>query len=437
MKETFLHYIWETRSYYAEDWATQEGFAVRIIDPGKRNHDQGPDFLHAHLEINGIEQYGHIEIHIDSPDWYRHGHQDDPNYNAVILHVVLNGTFGIEKPIQREDGTTIPEVSLNGRIHAGLMLRSADLDLVGNHPSCGPLLKDLPEAVRAAWMDRVATERLERKLVLAQAKLDFLQGDWEQAIWYDLAGFMAGPVNKESFQTLAEHLPVKILRKYQNNPVSREALLFGIACALVGEPIDPYMASLQSEWRYLSTLHQLRPAPILLKMHRMRPANFPTIRLAQLGVLISYQPRLTQWLYPEHLEDFCNLSFETPDYWKQHHRFGRTGRAAPEKIGFTTLRNILINCLRPFSILYARAHGDRKWEGSSREVTREIRPENNRYIRAYSKWNLKPENAEEGQAMIRLHQTYCQSKRCIECGIGKWVLGKDRDILSLPVQIKI
>ncbi len=422
MKEAFLHYVWETNSYFSDDWQTREGQTVRVIDPGKRNHDQGPDFLYAKVEIDGMRQYGHVEIHIESQDWYNHGHQHNPDYNAVVLHLVLTHGAGKKGLITRKDGTVIPEVSLNGRIHAGLMQQSTRLDTTGNHPSCGPLLKGMPVAIHTSWLNRVASERLERKLELAQAKLGAFQGDWEQTIWYDLAGFMAGPVNKEAFQTLATHLSIKILRRHQHNPLSREALLFGMACVLVGEPKDLYMESLQLEWKYQSALHQLLPAPVMLKMHRMRPANFPTVRLAQLGVLINHQSRLTELLYPDRLAAFCDKLFQTPDYWQKHLLFGKTSKAAPKKIGYSTLRTILLNCLRPLSILYARAHGDRNWEALSRNVTTTIEPEENRFIRAFKKRGFTPLHAEDGQAMIRLHQEYCQPLRCLECGIGKWIL---------------
>lgn len=418
MREAFLHFIWETRSYYSDEWQTLEGDPIKVIDPGIRNQNQGPDFLHAKVELNGIEQYGHVEIHIDGRDWYNHRHQKDPNYNAVILHVVLSHSI----PILREDGTSIPEVSLNGRIHAGLMQRSDHLAYASQPPSCGPLLGTLPEGVSRPWLRTLAAERLERKIGEAQAKLDLLQGDWEQAVWQELAGFMAGPVNKEAFLTLAEHLPFKVLRRYQSNPLSREALLFGTACLLSGSPKDEYMAALQAEWKYLSALHQIPPAPILLKMHRMRPANFPTIRIAQLGLLVSHRPRLVELLYPEHLEAFCDQVFQTSDYWQSHLRFGQISRSTPRKIGRATLRTILLNSLLPLAVLYAQAHGIRKWEGLSRIIPRNLGPENNRFIRAFRAAGIAPQDSGESQAMIRLYKSYCQPKRCLECGIGKWLL---------------
>ena len=418
MREEVLHFIWETHSYHREGWQTGNGEMVRVIDPGQLNHNQGPDFLDAQIEVGGIVQYGHVEIHIEGEDWYRHRHDRDPHYNAVVLHVVLRRG----RPIRREDGTLVPEVSLEGRIHAGLIAGSTRLSDGPSTPTCRRQLTAVPEVVKTKWLRRVAAERLEGKLLKAREKLEAATWDWERVIWQELAGYLAGPINKSAFQTLCEHLPIKVIGHYRSQPFAREALLFGSACLLSGTPVDDYQSALKGEWAYLSAKHRLHPAPIMLRRHRMRPANSPTIRLAQLGVLIGLRTRLVELLYPNHLTHFADQIFETPEYWQSHYQFGKIGRKCPRQIGRSVLRSLLLNCLIPLSVLYAEVHGIRTWEQQVRLLARQVPPENNRFIRAFVESGMTPEHADDGQAFIHLYQNYCQPKRCLQCGFGRWML---------------
>jgi len=420
MKESYLHFVWETRSFNGEAWKTTDGQPVKIIDPGKVNSNQGPDFLNARVEIDGLEHRGHIEIHVDARDWYRHGHQYDPHSNAVILHVVLEHGGSV----LRQDGTDIPEVSLKNRIYPGVLHRIDQFADKRKSIPCGRLLGGMPGNVRIAWLRKLAAERLAGKIDRAKDRLNDFAADWEQVIWEELAAFIAGPVNQEAFRTLAKRLPIKVLRRYQQSEFQREALLFGAAATLTGRPRDEYHGSLQGEWRYLSSLHQLEAAPILLKMHRMRPGNFPTLRLSQLGALISHHQSLINLLQPKNLYAFPDLEVHASPYWKSHLSFGSTSNSNRIKLGPTTLKVILLNCLIPLAILYAQAHGLRELEGIVRTLPRQLNPENNRFIRNFRAMGLVPDQAEEGQALISLYKHYCQKKRCLECQFGKYILNQ-------------
>lgn len=420
MKESYLHFVWETRSFNSEAWKTLDGKPVRIIDPGKLNTNQGPDFLNAKVEIEGIEHSGHVEIHVDAKDWYRHKHQYDPHYNAVILHVVMEHGGSV----LRQDGTEIPEASLKGRIFPGLLEKIDQFEDRRKPIPCGRLLGGMPGSIRISWLRKLAAERLAVKIDRAKARMSDCSTDWEQIIWEELAAFIAGPVNQEAFRTLAKRLPIKILRRYQHSEFQREALLFGMACTLSGSPKDEYHSSLQSEWRYLSSMHQLEAAPIMLKMHRMRPGSFPTLRLSQLGSLISQHKSLVKLLQPKHLYEFADQDVNASPYWKSHIRFGHTTDRSHARLGNKTLQVMLLNCLIPLAILYAQAHGLRELEGIVRTLPRQLQAENNRFIRNFRDVGMVPEQAEEGQAMINLFKQYCQKRRCMECQFGKHIFSQ-------------
>jgi hypothetical protein len=411
--EDDFHFLWEHLHFDRDQLVTNDGHPVRVLHPGIHNQNQGPDFLDARIEIDGLEFHGHVELHIRSDEWYQHGHQSDQNYNNVILHVVLEHG---KKPAKRQDGTDIPEVNLGTRIDQQILSNIHALRIQSGDFPCQAWLSDPAIQLPETMADQLGRERVRRKAALMQDRMDILTGDWEQVIWEEIARIMGGPVNGESFRHLARELPWKIVRKYvspgrddqysapgqvsgirertmmaaekgapygkqfyesaspadaiRSSPsdgagnevfdrLALEALLFGMAGMLeeIPEQREPWPLRLRLEWAYLAQKHQLRPIRSRFMFHRMRPGAFPTIRLSQLAHLAHSFPDMASLLDPSHWSRFRSSTIEASRYWKNHLRFGEIRRKRPRKMGQNFKDLIVINTLAPLSMLYAGFHG--------------------------------------------------------------------------------
>ena len=430
MEEEMLQFAWETRSFHARGWHTLSGEPIEVVHPGTLNRNQGPDFLYAHVKIQGVDHFGHIEIHVDGRDWYRHGHEKDPNYNPVVLHVVLQPSL---RPILRQDGTEISEGSLEGRLLPGLEAGRQSL-MRGRGPlACKELLASLPQSVWIPWIELRGKARLEEKIAHIAVRLENPRVDWEQALWELLAGAMGGPVNKMAFKTLAERLPLRLLRKYSGEALQREALLFGMAGALLGAPKDDYHAALKLEWDFLAALHSLSPSLEGMRMHRMRPSSFPNFRLSQLGALVTAFPSWVQLLEPDAMRNFLSQPISSAKYWKSHLHFGRRSSQGKRNMGPAYKRVLLLNSLCPMGVLYARAHGRADLEAGILRLMHELPSEKNRITNHFERAGLAAQNAWQGQAQLHLYQKHCLEKRCMSCAVGRWIVGaKEKVCLSLP-----
>ncbi len=419
MKEEFLHFVWETRSFDGRAWATMDGAPVEVVHPGELNRNQGPDFLDAHVRIEGIDYFGHVEIHLDGRDWYRHQHHTDPFYNPVVLHVVWKHSPDV---VQREDGTCIPEVSLKGRVGASIMQRMKGWTGSRKQLPCGALLRLLPRGEQRAWLGECAQVRVNEKMLGFEISLKDPSVDWGQLLWEALAGSIGGTVNGSAFRCMAERLPFSLLSRYLSFPESREALMFGVLGCLGGEPRDTYHEQLQQEWQFLQSMHQLSDAPEPLRFHRMRPANFPTLRISQLGHLLSRFPYLVNVLHPDHFGDFLRAQVQATSYWEDHAVFGSIIKKRRRRLGASFLRVLFLNCVVPLGMAYARAHGDDSLLVKIREYPRLLAPEDNRITRKFIQAGIQLEEAQQSQGMIHLFRNYCLEKRCLECKWGKSLL---------------
>lgn len=411
-KEEDFHFLWEHLHFDRDQLTTDCGLPIRVLHPGIHNDNQGPDFLNAHIEIDGLEFHGHVELHIKSREWYLHGHQNDPNYNNVILHVVL---LSGKEPAKRKDQTIIPELNLGKRIDHQVLANIQALRHNLGDTACKPWLSSSSTSLPADMPAELGRERIHRKATLMHERMKDLTGDWEQVVWEEIAATMGGPVNGGSFRLLARALPWKIVRKYLavadefhscnsapgNKPYNRglmaaekaapygkayfenlqssrslstitepneaeafdrlslEALFFGMAGMLgdIPQQREPWPLRLRLEWAYLSQKHQLHPIQVPFLFHRMRPGAFPTIRLSQLVALLHHFPDLVDLLNPYHWPSFRRSNIEAGRYWKNHLRFGERRRSRPRRMGQNFKDLIVVNTLAPLSLLYTQFHG--------------------------------------------------------------------------------
>ena len=419
LPEDFLHFAWRTLSLDVTRLRTTAGEPVEIVARGQWNHDQGPDFLEAKLRIGGTLWCGAVEMHLRSEDWYHHRHHQDPAYDGVILHVVLQAQG---QPVRRADGTEVPELDLTPFLPPDLARRYDQLRLAQTQIPCEALASQVPALHRRTWLHRMAIERIEQKVAAMRQRLQAQVQDWEQVLWEELMAMLGGPVNGDAFRELARYLPYRLLRGYREAQ-AWEACLFGGAGCLLGPMPDPYFEALQGEWRFLQAKHALPPpSPIPLRFLRMRPAAFPTLRLAQVAAWGAMGGSLIGLLQPEAWPAFLQETIVAGPYWDTHYRPGEPGAARPKRLGAAQKQVLLTNVLIPLSYLYHQAHGRPDPAELLERGLTALPSEDNRHTRAFAHLGWENAHAFDSQALIQLKKHYCDARRCLHCGIGHHLL---------------
>ena len=421
LPEDFLHYIWKSCNFNLQQLKSLGGEKIFIRNPGKWNRNQGPDFLDAHLSIDGMEWHGHVELHVNSQDWYKHGHHQDKHYNNTILHVAL---LSQGKQIFREDGSPIPELVLKGRISPKLLNAYQELQLKQEKIPCRGHTIHSKQALISKSLETVAVERIIAKAMDMQQALQSQIQDWEEVIWKEMMGILGGPVNKEAFRELAHRMPIRILRKEQGNRTKVEAALFGAAGFLLEQNKgDTYYKELLDHWHFLQHKHKLEASfPLNFFFHRMRPAGFPTIRISQMADLICKNPSFTNLLEESAWKIFLDQKIEVSLYWQTHNRFFEEKKCRKYKLGKSLKNLIQINCLLPIAHLYQKAHGNISTGSSILNALKDQKKEDNRITRLYTAMNWPNKHAAHSQGMIQRYKFYCQERRCLDCEIGREIL---------------
>lgn len=421
LPESLIQFAWKHLYFELSSLRTHDGARLQIQDPGQLNTDQGPDFSAAQLEIDGIQWHGQVEIHVSSQTWYTHKHHLDPGYNAVILHVVYESNG---KPIYRENGTQIPELILKDRISLPLLQTYSHIILSQDPLPCTQFWPVTNEIDLEAWLSQLASERISQKAHQILDRLKLLTQNWEQVLWEAVAAYFGGPVNGEAFRHMAQQLPYRILTQYTSSSKSLEALLFGgSGCLRTTHHSDTYYQDLQREWQFLRTKHRLEHlAPVNLKFLRMRPASFPTLRLAQLAQVLHQFPSLIDFTHPEVLNQFLQAKIHPSIYWETHYRFFEAHSPKSKALGKAHKLNLLINTFLPITFLFREAQGDTQEQSVCLHQLAGLPPEHNKITRLFEELGFKPKTALHSQALIQLKKAYCDQKNCLACGIGSHLL---------------
>ena len=417
MREEFLYYLWENR-LTDKDLKTAEGEAVEVVVTGYRNTDSGPDFLEAKIQIGDKLWAGHVEIHVKSSDWNRHGHQNDKAYNNVILHVVY------ENDIQVND---IPTLELKGHFDKTLFAQYQKFISSKGWIPCEKNIAQVPVFTRLSWLDRMAVERLESKSGTVNKILEANQFDWEDALYKLLMRYFGLKVNNEAFEYLSNILPFKTLLKHADNLLQVEAMLMGCAGFLEDDFTEEYPLLLKREFAVMKAKFNLLTMPAeRWRFMRMRPSNFPTIRLAQMAQLIHKNGCLFSKIKAAKntVEVKALFDVEASEYWEMHWRFGVSTESKPKHLGETTADVLTINAVAPLLFCYGKLHKDESGCETALQFLEETEAEDNAVIRHYAQCGIKAENAMQTQALLHLYSYFCKRKRCIECRIGNVLLHK-------------
>ncbi len=413
--ERLLQLIWQYSLYTPGSLLTQAGDPVTVIRPGVLNRNAGPDFLEAKIKVGDTLLVGNVELHVNSSDWLKHGHQDDPAYQRLILHVVYNADVA-------DVVAHTPVLQLGPHIPAHIIAQYAGLVQAPASIPCSTQLPNVKDIIKESWLSRLLAERWEQKLADWEELLERSAGDWRNLMYWRTAANFGFKVNATPFLMMAQSLPLNILARHNESLMQVEALIFGQAGMLEGSFEDAYPQALQQEYKYLRQKYQLVPIPAhLWKFLRMRPANFPTIRLAQFAALVHKSVHLFSQVVEVGTGKEIQPLFDVTasEYWDTHFRFDEASLpSTPKHLGDSSIDNIIINTIAPIQFLYAGQQGINGLKERAQQLLDTIPAEKNNIISLWKASLWVAENASRSQAMIQLYNHYCSARRCMECPIG-------------------
>jgi len=423
MQEDFLHYIWKFKKFETHNLKTEEGLPVTVKQVGQHNFNSGPDFFNAKLEIGEQLWAGNVEIHVKSSDWYLHNHEQDLAYDGVIMHVVWEH----DTEIFRKDNTAIPTLQIRDYIDFTLLNNYKKLFAKSNTwINCENDFAKTDEFVLAHWIERLYFERLQRKTDYIETLLQESRNDWEAVLFKMLAKNFGLKVNGDAFFSLAQSIDFSVVRKSQSDLQRLEALLFGQSNLLSETFEDAYFISLSKEYSFLKQKFGLENKHVLpLQFFRLRPPNFPTIRLSQLANLYhQHQNIFSKIIETDTLEDFYKLfNVETSEFWKTHYTFKKESNPTSKGItkSFTDL--LLINTILPLKFCYAKQMGH-DIDSTILQLASEIHSEKNSVIDAFNRLKKISKSALQSQSLLQLKTEYCDKNKCLQCAIGNALLTK-------------
>lgn len=421
-QEDFLHFVWQQRQFESRALISICGQPIDVIHPGTANADAGPDFSAARIRIGDTLWAGNIELHLKSSDWNKHGHQHNIAYNNVILHVVY--THDMDE-IQAPKG--VPVLELKDHIRKGLMQNFQAIMNAKTWIPCQKSIHIVDQLIVHNWLSRLLVERLERKSEEILHFLNYYENSWEDTFYYFLARNFGFKVNATAFGILAGKTPYKLLARHKNNLTQLEALLLGQAGLLEKTYQDVYPRMLQHEYAFLRHKYQLDPMDaVLWKFARMRPANFPGIRLAQFASLIHKSSGLfRQLMENQKVDDLKNLlETDCSIYWKTHYVFDKVVENKSTRMGSSSIENILINTIASFKFVYGQQSLRDDIRDGAIALLSGLKPEKNKITKQWDQLRIEAEHAADSQALLELKKYYCTAHKCIRCPIGHKILNQ-------------
>ena len=418
MKEDFLHYVWKHQKFSAPLY-TQQNQALAVVSTGWHNHHAGPDFQQAQLVIGDLHWAGAVELHLKSSDWYRHRHEKDAAYDNVILHVVWED----DVEVCRSDVSILPTLVLQTIVPLELLERYNSIFFKkAQFIPYEDYLGELSSTNWIFWKERLFIERLDERSRRIQALLKKSKNDWEATLFALLARNFGLNVNGATFLSIAHSFPFSIVRKLQHNAHALEALFLGQANLLPENSPLVYPQTLKKEYLFLKKKFGLFPITVPLNFSRLRPHNFPTIRLVQLAQLYAATPSIFSRIFSRgELSTAWMEDIGVSSFWKTHYTFAKHSRSQPKRLSKSFIELVKINTLIPFYFAYQKANGNDVSEKIV-EWIRTIKMERNGLIERYQKLGIKATNALDSQALIQLHKNYCMPKKCLLCTFGNQLM---------------
>ena len=432
--EQLLHYIWKHRIMPLHELRTTDGRAVEIIDPGLHNTHSGPDFFNAKLRIDGTMWMGNVEIHERSADWFMHSHDQDPAYNNVVLHVASV----IDADVVTADGSRPPQMELH--VPPYVMQNYRRLLAADHYPPCRETVMQLPRLTVHSWMSALGAERLSDKCAAIEQRVRAAGGSWEQAFFATIARSFGFGVNSEAFEQWAAQLPFMQVAHHRDDPFQVEALFIGSAGLLdtsqmnerqrAAATADPYFVRLRNEWEYLAHKFSLTAMQRQTwRFLRLRPQNFPYIRLSQLAQLYcSRNADLSRITTCSTLAKVRQaLQTAVSPYWQTHYTFGNASRSNAKHLSSASIDLLIINAVVPMLHAYGNHRKDELLMARANDLLISLPPEDNTHIRLWQECGITADNAADSQSLIQLHTRYCERKDCLRCRFGYHSMKQRKD----------
>ncbi|HXU28033.1 MAG TPA: DUF2851 family protein [Bacteroidia bacterium] len=422
MTEDLLHFIWKYKLLKPVPLYATSNAELQITKYGEHNTNAGPDFNNARIKLADTEWAGTIEIHKKSSDWFLHNHHTNKAYDNVILHVV----YEHDKEIYNSKEQPIPCFELKHFLQEGVLTKYENLHQNKQSIPCGTLFNDVPDIIKEPWLERVLVERLETKTSFIQELFTFTKNNWDETFYLLLCKNFGFHINSDAFLQLGKSIPLTTLLKHTNAPAQIEALLFGQSGLLHKDLEDKYAQSLFKEYTYLKHKYQLTPIPHNLKFLRLRPLNFPTIRLAQLANFsLKYQHTFSKIVEASSVKEVKDIfSGSVSDYWKTHYTFDEESIFEEKAMGKSSIENIIINTVCPLLFFYGKMKQDESLMEKAVKWYYELKPEKNNITKLFEELSFKSKHAGHSQALIQLNNNYCSQKKCLQCSLGVFILSK-------------
>ncbi len=411
MKEEFIYYLWENRLLHL-DLKTTDNEDITILSVGIRNHDSGADFVNARIKIGDALWAGQVEIHVRASDWFKHNHQNDANYDSVILHVVYENDT---------DSLKIPTLEIKDKFDISIFHKYNWFFGSRNWIPCGEFVGGVQNFTLISWLDRMLVEHLENECKDLDFKLKNNHYDWEQAFYQRLMRYFGLKVNNDSFEYLSRILPLNLLLRHRDNDIYIESMMFGCAGFLERDFEEDFPSLLKRDFMMLKSKFGLKVMPLSnWKFLRLRPPNFPTIRIAQLAKIITKNGNMFSKIRDaDDIQEIRDLfDVELNSYWDNHFQFDKTSKVERRKIlGKTAVDLIIINAIVPMLFYYGHTHSLESYKEKAMSFLEQIEAEDNLIIRNFQKSGVVLQNAFQTQAILYMYKYYCKRRRCLECRI--------------------
>lgn len=422
MREDLLHYIWNYKKYPLQNIKTSQGDNLTVLNSGLHNHLEGPDFFNAQIRIGDQLWAGNVEIHINASEWYAHHHEKDKNYDNVILHVVWNDDVSV----YRKDGSVIPTLELKNLIDPQLLNKYQNL-MKGNAKkfiNCGNAIREVSVFEFNNWLDRLYLERLEAKSKVIMKLLSDFNNDWEKVLFTMLLKNFGSKINGEAFFHIGSQINFSHIRHLIGKPKDLESLLFGMAGILEMELFpDGYSLELQQIYVHLSSKYNLSDlTKPKVSFFKLRPPNFPTIRLSQFAMLYGQSNNLFRDLVSFSREKiYHRFNISASSYWDTHYNFGKPSKKSPKRISKAFIDLLIINTIIPIKFSYLRSKGNYDTD-SLISLIQNLKKENNSIIENFELLGVPVGSALESQSLLQLYNNYCTKNKCLQCAVGAKLL---------------
>ena len=423
--EQLLHYCWKHKMWPAEGLQTTDGRTVEVLDPGLLNRNAGPDFFNAKVKIGGTLWVGNVELHDRSSHWYQHGHHTDSHYNNVVLHVVGCA----DRDVQTQEGNFVPQVVM--AVPPFIHDNYAELLRTDQYPPCYKVIPSLTSLTIHSWMAALQTERLEQKTVAIVQRVRQANGSWEDAYFMTLARNYGFGINGDAFEEWARHIPLSAVGKHRDDLFQLEAIFMGQAGLLDLQAVperyqstalaEGYFQKLRNEYLFLAHKFSLQPMDFRLwRFLRLRPQNFPHIRLSQLANLY-YERRanLSQLIECPDMAGLADLlRTQVTPYWETHYTFGSESVRNTKHVSPSSINLLIINTCIPMLFAYGRHTSREALCDRAFDFLEQLKAEQNHIIRMWQECGLPVKSAGDSQALIQLKREYCDKRDCLRCRIG-------------------